>query len=210
MILIACVYGLYSLGRYLAAQHMGAAFAHADQVWRLERWLGLPNEQHLQETVRGWPHVIHAANVYYRDVHFTVTFALLGWLCWFREATYGWIRNTLIASTVAALALHFSYPLAPPWMMQRLGFVDTGAANSLTNQYAAMPSLHVGWALLVAVGIVAACRTRWRWLVVAHPVATLLVVVVTANHYWLDGFVGIAIVVVGLVTFRPKRRTWAD
>jgi PAP2 superfamily protein len=70
-----------------------------------------------------------------------------------------------------------------------------------------MPSLHVGWALLVAVGIVAANRSRWRWLVVAHPIATALVVVVTANHYWLDGVVGMAIVVIGLLAFSPSRRT---
>jgi hypothetical protein len=207
--LIGIVYGLYSLGRLLAAQHTGAAFAHADQVWRLERWLHLPDEQRLQETVLGWPHVIDAANSYYRDVHFTLTFALLAWLCWFREETYGWIRNTLIASTVAALALHFAYPLAPPRMLGGLGFVDTGAANSISNHYAAMPSLHVGWALLVAIGMVAANRSRWRWFFVLHPIATMLVVVVTANHYWVDGLVGMAIVVAGVLVFRPKRRTEA-
>jgi PAP2 superfamily protein len=133
VVLIGCVYGLYSLGRYLAAQQTGAAFEHADEVWRLERGLHVPNEQHLQHTVLGWPHVIDAANTYYRDIHFTVTFALLAWLCWFREEAYGWIRNTLIASIVAALIIHFAYPLAPPRMLHGLGFVDTGAANTITN-----------------------------------------------------------------------------
>ena len=61
----------------------------------------------------------------------------------------------------------------------------------MSNEYAAMPSLHVGWALLIAIVLIAGCRTRWRWLWLLHPVATVFVVVSTANHYWLDGVAGL-------------------
>ena len=67
------------------------------------------------------------------------------------------------------------------------------STDTLSNQYAAMPSLHVGWALAVAIALVGATRGRWRWLWLAHPVVTLLVVVVTGNHYWLDAIVATAL-----------------
>ena len=90
-------------------------------------------------------------------------------------------------------------PLAPPRMLPSLGFVDTmtvfgpsaysGDAATVSNQFAAMPSLHVGWALLIAVVVIRTANSRWRWATIAHPVLTTLVVVVTANHYWIDAVV---------------------
>ena len=85
-----------------------------------------------------------------------------------------------------------------------LGFVDTGAlfgpnvygppeGGSIANQFAAMPSLHIGWATLVAIGLIVATRSRWRWLWLAHPIITILVVVGTANHWWLDGIVALVL-----------------
>jgi hypothetical protein len=65
------------------------------------------------------------------------------------------------------------------------------AGGSIANQFAAMPSLHIGWAMLVAIGLIAATRSRWRWLWLAHPIITILVVVATANHWWLDGIVAL-------------------
>jgi hypothetical protein len=90
------------------------------------------------------------------------------------------------------------YPLAPPRLVPSLGLVDTAAlvgpavygdprTDTLTNQFAAMPSLHIGWALVVAITLIRCTRTRWRWLWVVHPTVTTLVVVATANHYWADG-----------------------
>jgi hypothetical protein len=87
-------------------------------------------------------------------------------------------------------------------MRPDLGFVDTGAlfgpnvygppeGGSIANQFAAMPSLHIGWAVLVALGFIVAMRSRWRWLWILHPVMTILVVVGTANHWWLDGAVAV-------------------
>jgi hypothetical protein len=89
-------------------------------------------------------------------------------------------------------------------MRPDLGFIDTGAlfgpnvygspeGGSIANQFAAMPSLHIGWSVLVALGLIVAIRSRWRWLFVAHPIITILVVVGTANHWWLDGAVAIVL-----------------
>jgi len=103
--------------------------------------------------------------------------------------------------------------------MDALGFVDTGellgqsvysspAAQSMSNQFAAMPSLHVGWALAVAIAVIGATTSRWRWLWLIHPALTLLVVVVTGNHYWLDALVATALLgVVAAVLNAATART---
>jgi outer membrane biosynthesis protein TonB len=133
-----------------------------------------------------------------------------------RPDYYLWIRRSLVILTSAALLGHLAFPLAPPRMLPQLGFVDTGilydmsvygahGANSLANQYAAMPSLHVAWAALVAVGLIVSTNVWWRWFWLIHPVITLAVVVVTANHYWLDGIIGIILLAIALaVTVRSR------
>jgi PAP2 superfamily len=131
-------------------------------------------------------------------VHFPATLACLVWLYLRHPVHYLWVRRSMVTLTAVALVVHVLYPLAPPRMLP--GFVDTGAVfgpnvygdsatNSVANQFAAMPSLHVGWALLVAIGLVSAGTSRWRYLWFAHPILTVLVVVATANHYWIDGLV---------------------
>jgi hypothetical protein len=126
-----------------------------------------------------------------------------------RPAHYFWVRRALILLTASALVVHVLFPLAPPRMRPDLGFVDTGAlfgpnvygppeGGSIANQFAAMPSLHIGWAVLVALGLIVATRSRWRWLWVAHPILTILVVVGTANHWWLDGAVAIVLLAAAL------------
>ena len=77
------------------------------------------------------------------------------------------------------------------------------SAHSLSNQFASMPSLHVGWALLLAIVMVSSLPGRFRWLWALHPVVTLVVVVVTANHYWLDAAAGGGLVLVALAVSRP-------
>jgi hypothetical protein len=106
-------------------------------------------------------------------------------------------------------------------MMSRLGFVDTmatigpsayeGSAATIANQFAAMPSLHVGWALLLAVVVIRTTTTRWRWLTLLHPAITTLVVVVTANHYWLDAVVAAVLLAMTLaMNPRPTLQTSLD
>jgi PAP2 superfamily len=210
---VALVVGLwfvYNAGRFLAARHTGRAYANAGTVWRLERRLWLPDEAAGQRFLLS--HCLGAvrlADDYYRWVHLPATVVVLAVLFRFRPAGYVWVRTAMAYATGVAMVIHIVWPVAPPRMLPRLGFVDTALRfgqsaygprghDHLANEFAAMPSLHVGWAVMLAVAVIATFRTRWRWLALAHPVVTVLVVVVTANHFWLDGVAGTALALAGL------------
>jgi PAP2 superfamily protein len=199
-LLVAVLFFGYKLGRLAANGHVDVALANADLIWHLERFLHLPNEAVLQQAVLGHEWLIKAANCYYKYVHFPATAACLIGLYLWRRDRYVPTRRLLAWLTAAALGVHLLMPLAPPRMLADIGMIDTGrvfgpavyhapTSHGLTNQYAAMPSLHVGWAIVVAIGLIGATRGRWRWLWLAHPIITLLVVVVTGNHYWMDAIV---------------------
>jgi hypothetical protein len=144
-------------------------------------------------------------NQYYIIAHFAVMTLFLVWMYARRPDAYRVCRRILIWMTAVGMVLHVVYPLAPPRMFPEFGFVDTGRLfgpraygneglfDGVSNQIAAMPSLHFGWAVLVGWGTVKFTRSRWRWIVVAHPVLTLLAIIVTANHYWIDAFVALMI-----------------
>jgi hypothetical protein len=200
ILLVTVLFMAYKIGRVAAAGHVGAALDNAAQVWHLERLLGLPSERWLQHQVIGHEWLIWLANRYYAYVHFPATAACLVWLYIWRRPQYLYVRRLLAWLTAAALAVHLLMPLAPPRMLGAVGMIDTGKvfgpavygppdADSLTNQFAAMPSLHFGWALAVAIALIGAFPGQWRWLWLAHPAITLLVIVVTGNHYWLDAMV---------------------
>jgi len=208
LLLIAALWLAYSLGRYVADGHVTAAMTNADRVWHLERLLRLPSETGLQHLLLR-ADLIGPANDYYAYVHFPATIGFLLWVYLSRPSHYRAVRNTLALLTAAALVVHLIFPLAPPRMLAVTGLLDTGrlygpsvygaaGTEGLTNQYAAMPSLHVGWALLIAITLITLTRGRWRWLWLAHPLLTLLVVVGTANHYWLDAIVAAALLLLTL------------
>jgi hypothetical protein len=210
--LLAGLWLAYAAVRGITADEVPTALANASHVLHLQRSLGLPSEAWLQQQVlpAGW--LVGGANRFYLYVHFPVTGLALAWTWARRRELFGRLRTALIGVSAVALALHVAFPLAPPRMMP--GFVDTGAvfgpspynleAASAANQIAAMPSLHVGWALLLALTAVAAWRSWWRWLALVHPAVTAAVVVVTANHYWSDALVAAALV--GVAWFLTGRR----
>lgn len=214
--LLAVLYTVYRAGRLLTADHVAKARGNALEMWRLERGLGLPSEAAFQRLVLDHDQVVQAANTYYATVHFPAIVVFLVWMYLWRPAHYLWIRRALVLLTAAGLVLHVAVPLAPPRLMKPFGMTDTGvlhgqspyggsAVDALSNQYAAMPSLHVGWALLIAVGLAAATRSPLRLLWFLHPLATFLVVVVTAHHYWLDGLVATLLLALALHLLRPTR-----
>jgi hypothetical protein len=216
--LVVGLWLVYNAGRFLAAQHTGRAFAHAARVWHLERRLHLPDEVDDQRFVLGHDLVVvRVADDYYRWVHLPLTVVVLALLFRFRPARYLWVRTAMAYATAAAMVVHIVYPVAPPRMLPQLGFVDTGLRfgqsvygprghDHLANEFAAMPSLHVGWAVLLAVAVIVSLRTPWRWVALVHPVVTAFVVVVTANHFWLDGVAGTALALAGLALApRPAR-----
>lgn len=207
---LALVVGLflvYKLGRLVADGHVGRAYNNAARVWDFERWAHLPSEAAVQHAFLHSDFLVHAANCYYAWVHFPLSVALLLWLYIYRPAHYVPVRRLMAVVTGMALAVHMLFPLAPPRMVAAFHMIDTAtvygpsvygppSTDTLSNQYAAMPSLHVGWALIVTVGFILSTRTKWRWLWTLYPVVTFAVVVGTANHYWLDGIIGIALVAV--------------
>jgi PAP2 superfamily len=202
-VLLAVMLYLYKYVRFLARHQTADAFQNADRVLDLERVMGLGFEAPLQQLVLPYRDVITVFNRYYVSVHFLGTVAFVVWAFVRSLPGYRKVRSVLVAVTLGSLVLHVLFPLAPPRMMP--GFVDTmvlygpnpynsEAVRSFANQYAAMPSLHVGWALVVAYGVIALSRSRFRWAILAHPIMTMFAVTVTANHYWLDGAVSAVLV----------------
>ncbi|MEU4238552.1 phosphatase PAP2 family protein [Actinoplanes sp. NPDC026619] len=218
ILLVLVLFMAYKVGRIAASGHVGEALANANQVWSLERLLHLPSEYGFQHALLGQQWLIKTMNCYYAYVHFPATAACLIYLYIWRRDRYKPTRRLLAWLTATALVVHLLMPLAPPRMLSAIGMVDTGrllgpavygspSTDSLTNQYAAMPSLHFGWALAIAIAMIGATRGRWRWLWLIHPTITLLVVVVTGNHYWLDAVVAAALL--GLVGALLNFRTTA-
>ncbi|MET8554579.1 phosphatase PAP2 family protein [Streptomyces sp. NPDC004959] len=219
LLLVAGLFLLYKLGRKLANGHIAEAYRNADRIWDLERYLHLPRETDIQGLLLHSDSLVHVANTYYATVHFPLTLAFLVWLYWKKPAHYVWSRRVLAVVTGIALAGHLLFPLAPPRMLAATHLMDTGLvygpsvygstpqADSVSNQFAAMPSLHFGWALMVAIGLIAAGRHRTRWLWLLHPATTLLVIVGTANHYWMDVLVASVLVGIALLVVpRPSAR----
>ncbi|MGW1799223.1 phosphatase PAP2 family protein [Streptomyces sp. NPDC001984] len=217
-LLVAGLFLVYKLGRQLATGHTGEAFHNAHRVWDLERAVHLPDEVSVQSALLHGNAAVHLANTYYATVHFPATLAFLVWLYLRRPTHYVWARRVLAAVTATALILPFTFPLAPPRMLAATGLVDTArlygpsvygppTSDHLSNQYAAMPSLHFGWALMVAIGLIVATRSRWRWLWLLHPLVTLLVIVGTANHYWLDALAATVLLGIALAVIHPPHRT---
>lgn len=212
--LVGGLYLVYRAGRLAVNGQEGRALANADVIREVEERLRMPTEVDVQSLFSGLPQVFEAANVYYVYAHFPITIAFLVWGYLRRpRAEYRWARNLLATQTMLALALHLLLPLAPPRMFPQWGFVDTmtrwgpsaydGATATIANQYAAMPSLHVGWSVLIAVVVI---RTGPRWVAMlasGHALLTYFVVTVTANHWYLDGLVATALLGAALLIHRP-------
>lgn len=210
--LVLSLYSVWRLAGELADRHADGAIENARALFRFQQSLQLPSELTVQQQVLDHPLVVQALNGYYAVAHVPGVVLVLVWLFFRHRDQYSWVRNALALVTAACLFLHF-IPLAPPRLLPDLGFVDTGVlygqsvygsvgAHGLSNQVAAIPSVHMAWALLVAWGALAATRSRWRWLVVAHPVLTLWAIVATGNHWWLDAVSAAALLAVAVLVLR--------
>ncbi|QCC77191.1 phosphatase PAP2 family protein [Nocardioides daphniae] len=218
--LVLVLFGIYKIGRQLVADQVPEAMRHADMVRSVQANLWLPSEAAIQASV----HVellMRAANVYYTSVHFPLMVVFLAWGFLRRTpAEYRWARNLVVIQTGAALAIHVFFPLAPPRMFPEWGFVDTmerygpspyeGVSGDVANQFAAMPSLHVGWAVLIAYVVYRTGPRWWAYVAATHALLTAVIVVITANHWWLDGFVGIALLVVAVLVLPSPHAEVAD
>lgn len=216
IVIIAILLGIYKGARLVAQGDVSVALENARRVVDVERALGVFNEDAVQRLALNSVGFIKFLNTYYLYAHFTVTTAFLVWL--YVRHPYGYLsaRRVMVVVTFVGLLGHALYPLAPPRMLD--GFVDTarvfgpssygdgGAYGGLANQFAAMPSLHFAWAVIVAWGMWRFSKSHWRFLGVVHPILTLAAIVLTANHYWLDAFIGLLLVPIGIVADRTMPR----
>ncbi|TXS13672.1 phosphatase PAP2 family protein [Streptomyces sp. adm13(2018)] len=223
--LIGVVYAAYSGGRLLVRGDEASAVEHGLAILRLERLLGIDAEHPLNRLFTDVPALGIPADFAYASLHYLVTPAILLWLFRRRPAHYRAARTWLMVSTLLGLVGFTLLPTCPPRLLDPVhGFTDTmahfsaygwwgGEASAprglggLTNQYAAMPSLHVGWALWCGVMLWRYGRTpAAKALGVAYPLLTTVVVMGTANHYLLDAVAGAAVMGAGLLLTPPVLR----
>ena len=221
VIFVAVFYAIYTFirGQFgSAAVAPETAFANAQRVIGLEEHLGIYNELAIQQWFLGWPALIRAVNIFYGLFHFAIPVAVLVVLYRRSPGRYRLWRNTLMAGTGLALIGFSLFPLMPPRLLcacplgsgTESGFVDTLAqfgglwsfgshgVGAVSNQYAAMPSLHFAWALWCGLAIASIMRARWaRAFALSYPAVTLLVIIVTANHFWLDALGGALVLGIG-------------
>jgi hypothetical protein len=223
-----------------------SALDNAEFVIDIERAIGLFIEESIQQAFLGADWFIRFWNIFYGSLHFIVTGSVMVFLYRKFPARYQRYRSVLACTTGLALIGFAFFPLMPPRLLtaggewganlQGVEFVDTlasvggtwsfdsGAMNRLSNQWAAMPSLHIGWATWCTMALFPLLRSRWgRALAVIYPFLTLFAVVVTANHYWIDAVGGLIVLGAGFTlgglltdmlnerSFRsPLQRSWAS
>lgn len=229
---ILVFYGVYTAVRNsqgsaaVSARH---AFNNAKHIISAEKALGIFHELTVQHWFLDWRWFIQFWNVFYGSAHFVVTAAALVWLFNRMPQRYALWRNTLGWTTGLALVGFALYPLMPPRLLPEMTsqyhFVDTlrvigglwsfdsGAMAKVSNQYAAMPSLHCAWAAWVVLVLWPGLKRTWAKVLAAlHPVATVFCIVVTANHYFLDAVGGGIVLAVGFgaASIQTRlRREWA-
>ena len=214
----ALALGLFALWQYagsFALMGPGGALGRSRWIWNFERAIHLPSEVAIQRFFLPYPLLIQFFNLYYDSLHFPVLIACMVWLFVWHRDRYGRWRTTLVAFTGLCLVVQL-VPVAPPRMLTGIGLVDTAVryhesvysntAGFDPDQLSAMPSVHVGWALLAAVAIITTARSRWRWLAALYPCLTTLIVIVTANHFWLDGIVAAGLLVLVLAVQAAARQ----
>jgi membrane-associated phospholipid phosphatase len=219
-------YIAYSTTRNMHQGDPGLARAHAIQLMRWQQWLGLNVEAAIHHWALGVTPVIIAANYFYGSMHFVVTITVLVVLYRRFSHEYSRWRNVLALTTALALIGFACWPLMPPRLLPpEYGFIDTldlyptfwsfkrGAVNAISNQFAAMPSVHCAWALWCTCAIAWHVKRWWlKALAIAYSVCTIAAIVISANHYLLDVVGGYAVLGIGaaivwaLSRLRPPRR----
>jgi hypothetical protein len=214
----ALVLGLYAAWQYIGSLSFGG-FERADAagLWlaELEATLRWPSEAAIQQAALGNDGLIHVADLYYSSLHIPVFVITLVWVLLFRRPYWAFARTTVAILTGMCLAIQF-IPVAPPRLLPTLGIIDTAKENGRSvyalvpgaNEYSAMPSVHIAWAAAVALIIILAMTSPWRWLALLYPIATLWVVVVTGNHFIIDGVASVLLlgVAVGITWLFPSQR----
>jgi hypothetical protein len=216
---IGLVIGLaeaYRLLRRLIPTDWPQAIANAHHVLRLEQVSHFAWEKGIQGTFLRFPELVKAMNWFYLSSHFVVTGAFFIWLYWRNREGFSIFRDGFLLATAIALVIHWRYPTAPPRLAQ-MGVRDTidlyshlniGRPHNerFSNPVAAVPSLHAGWALALGVGVQLYAKNIFlRAAGVLYPLAVLLTIVVTGNHFVFDAVAGALVMAVGFAATAPFR-----
>jgi hypothetical protein len=205
---LAALYGVYEVVRGQGHATLAAARGHTDDIVALERHFHLFGERAVQNAAHTLPGMPTLLGIAYIVLHFVGTGAFLVWMHRRHRAQFPLVRNTLIGATGVALVLYLLYPVAPP-RLAGLGFVDTVSQSakvnlssdllgSLYNPFAAVPSLHFGYALLVGVTVARLARRRLvRVVAWSYPAVMLVVIVGTGNHFFFDAAAGAVAIGIG-------------
>ncbi|MEU6138997.1 bifunctional glycosyltransferase 87/phosphatase PAP2 family protein [Streptomyces sp. NPDC047081] len=215
LLLIRVTYAAYQKVRLAAtggSNEAGRTRAehHGHQILDLERFLHIDVEHWVNHAVVKVDWLRGFFDFYYESFHFVVPLSVMAVLYWRRPVDYRWARSALGFATLLALVGFWLYPLAPPRLLPGLGIIDTvhgvqdfskpdyGTLTALTNQYAAMPSLHFGWSLWCGV-VIAIIAPKWwmKALGLLHPFFTVSAIVATGNHWVLDAVGGAVVVGAG-------------
>jgi PAP2 superfamily len=206
--IVLALYALWRLVGTISVLKVNHAIEAGQRISDFEHALHFPSEHGLQHLFLKSSVLIQACNVFYASVHIPSMGIFLVWL-WFRHRDhYPPIRNVVALTTLGCLAIQL-IPVAPPRLVPALHIADTPALFGQTvypafgksgpAQLSAMPSVHVAWAAIIGVSIVIVSTSRWRWIFLAHPFVTMIVVVVTGNHFWLDGVVAVLVAALAVV-----------
>ncbi|GLY33146.1 phosphatase PAP2 family protein [Kineosporia sp. NBRC 101731] len=206
------------VGRFVRT-HVEGAYSHAVRVQNAQAWLHLPDELELQHLVLPHEWLVRSMNSYYAFAHLNGMALFLIWVWWRRRSSFRSVRNTVVGTTLICLLVQ-SVPVAPPRLLPNSGYVDTALlygqsvygeyATGVASQLTAMPSVHVAWAAIVGWYVTKLGRGPLRVIGAVHLVLTVLVVAATANHWWLDGIVATAIMLVVIGGQWLVGRWWAS
>lgn len=216
--LISGLYMLWRLARQLPLTHEEGAYDRGRQIWDLQRFLHLPSELTMERIAIDHRWLGELTVTYYATLHVPGLLIFLVWL-WVRHRDrFPRWRNVLALTTGFCLFIRF-IRVAPPRLMPELGFVDLPAllgrdiygpvGTGASDQFAAMPSIHIAWAVIVAFGALEVSSSKWRWIGMVHLVLTFWAVMATANHWWMDGLVAIALVGASMAIDTSVRRRFS-
>jgi hypothetical protein len=225
LVLFASAYYAYRIVRGAVDGQATVAFENARTLVDWERGLHLFFEPGLQAWAQGQQWIVTAANFMYVNSHFVITTSFLIWLYIFKNASFYYVRNMFMVAMGLALVLYVIFPAAPPRYLPEWGFTDTVASfvgeqkeqsvNALYNPFAAVPSMHVAFALMIGIPAAKIVKHRiFKVLWCIYPAIVTFVVMVTANHFWLDAFLGALVAAVAASTAsyllgRARPEAWA-
>jgi membrane-associated phospholipid phosphatase len=215
LLIVFVLLRVYDMARAHADLRRLPAIGHGEMLLDIERALRIDIERAANVWTTSHQTLSLVASDIYQFAHVSVTLAVLGW-CWSRRPElYRSARNALVITNVIGLTVFLLLPVAPPRLLPGGGFVDAVALAGYgathggpvpADQYGALPSLHLAWAVWATViAIRMLPRTTWRQLCWAYPVVITVIVVVTGNHYLLDALAGTAVAMTALALARLVR-----